>query len=290
VWVAASERHSDFASYGVQAVTTPRILYRDGPDWRLEAEAARRYFDCFFSRLKVQPGDLVIPRFSALPFFKELEDDVLEIGAKLINSRLDHEYLADLGQWYPDLEGITPRTWYELHHIPEEGPFILKGETNSKKYNWRTHMYAENKREAIEVHSRLCADSLISQQKIYVREYVPLRKLMDGLQGLPITNEFRFFFYGTTMLSGGFYWSSHTEDLQERGISLDPAQVPDKLLRLIAGVVAEHATYFVADVAETESGEWILIELNDGTQSGISENNPETLYRNLKAALCPCST
>ena len=65
----------------------------------------------------------------------------------------------------------------------------------------------------------------------------------------------------------------------------DPGQVPEKFLRLIAGVVAEHATYFVADVAQRDSGEWILIELNDGTQSGISENDPDVLYSNLKNAL-----
>jgi len=262
-----------------------KILYRHGPDWQLEERSARRHFDCIDSRMKIRNGDLIIPRFSALPFFCELEKDVAEVGARLINSRLDHEYIADLGQWYPDLADVTPRTWYELHEIPDAGPFVLKGETNSKKYNWRTHMYAEDKCAAIEVHSRLCADSLISQQKIYVRQYVPLRKLMDGLQGLQITNEFRFFFYETTLLSGGFYWSSHADDLQERGVNLDSAQVPERFLNKIAGVVAEHAVYFVVDVAETDSGDWILIELNDGTMSGISENNPDVLYCNLAAVL-----
>jgi len=264
---------------------TTRILYRHGYDWSLEAEAAQKYFDCIDSRMKVESGDLIIPRFSALPFFKELEDDVCLSGARLINSRLEHEYIADLGQWYTDLEEITPRTWYELHQIPDDGPFILKGETNSLKFNWQTHMFAENKREAIEVHSRLCADSLISQQKIYIRKYVPLRRLMDGLQGLPITNEFRFFFHGTTLLSGGFYWSSHSDELKERGVNLDPAQVPERLLQRIARIVAEHATFFVVDVAETESGEWILIELNDGTMSGLSENDPDILYKNLRKVL-----
>lgn len=36
------------------------------------------------------------------------------------------------------------------------------------------------------------------------------------------------------------------------------------------------------DVAQTESGDWIVIELNDGQMSGLSENNPEILYKNLK--------
>ena len=39
------------------------------------------------------------------------------------------------------------------------------------------------------------------------------------------------------------------------------------------------------DVAQTESGEWIVVELNDGQMSGLSENNPEVLYKNLTTVL-----
>jgi hypothetical protein len=36
------------------------------------------------------------------------------------------------------------------------------------------------------------------------------------------------------------------------------------------------------DIAKTQSGEWIVIELNDGQMSGLSENDPNVLYKNLK--------
>jgi len=41
----------------------------------------------------------------------------------------------------------------------------------------------------------------------------------------------------------------------------------------------------VVDVARTESGEWIVIELNDGQQSGLSDNDPDQLYSNMKKML-----
>lgn len=45
--------------------------------------------------------------------------------------------------------------------------------------------------------------------------------------------------------------------------------------------VSPHINFFVMDVARTEDGKWLLIELNDGQMSGLSENNPEVLYSKL---------
>jgi hypothetical protein len=38
-------------------------------------------------------------------------------------------------------------------------------------------------------------------------------------------------------------------------------------------------------VAKTQSGEWIVIELNDGQMAGLSDNDPSVLYHNLKVRL-----
>ncbi len=99
----------------------------------------------------------------------------------------------DLQNYVYDLQVLTPRTWRDLHSIPDNMSFVLKGETNSRKSNWKRDMFAANKKEAIEVYGRLSDDSLIGQQKIYIREYIPLMKYMDGINGMPVTKEFRFF-------------------------------------------------------------------------------------------------
>jgi hypothetical protein len=258
------------------------ILYRDDADWQIEKEAAAKYFPCVKSRMEIKKDDLVIARFSALPFYKEQEYDINYVGAKMINTYRQHRYIADLGNWVNDLEDLTPKTWNRLQDIPEEGPFILKGETNSKKYQWKTHMYASNKREAIDVESKLNGDSLITYQNIYIRQYVPLKTFTVGFQGLPITNEYRFFCYKDKILSGGYYWSSHTEELLEMGIKPDVKSVPEDFLNKVINRVKDNVNYYVIDVAETQSGEWIVIELNDGQCSGISDNDPEVIYKNLK--------
>jgi hypothetical protein len=151
-------------------------------------------------------------------------------------------------------------------------------------------MFAKDKREAIEVHGRLMADSMLQYQKIYVRQYVPLEVLSEGLQGLPITREYRFFVYKSQILSGGFYWASHSEDIKADGIVVNPDEVPRTFLNAIIEKIqntelSEPPTYYVIDVAKTAAGEWILIELNEGQQSGLSDNDPNILYENLKNAL-----
>ena len=53
--------------------------------------------------MTIKAGDLVIPRFSAIPFYKEQEYDVNSIGAKMINDINQHNYIVDMYNWYEDL-------------------------------------------------------------------------------------------------------------------------------------------------------------------------------------------
>jgi hypothetical protein len=265
----------------------PIVLYRDVADWRQESESVKRYFPIISSRMQIKSGDLVIPRFSALPFFKELEQDAKEVGAQLINSYDQHRYIADLGNWYQDLKEFTPRTWDSTVYLPDNMSFILKGETNSKKFLWNTHCFAKDRQAAIEVEGRLLQDSLLQDQKIYVREYVELERLADGFQGLPISREYRFFIYKRKILSGGFYWSSHVEQIKDN-ISSD--EVPREFLNEVIDKIqntelSDPPVYYVIDVAKKAKGDWIVVELNDGTMSGLSENNAEVLYSNLQKEL-----
>lgn len=261
------------------------ILYRQDYDWDQESPSAKKYFEITNSRMQIKAGDLVIPRFSAVPFFKEQEFDINSVGAKLIDTYSNHMYIADMINWYNDLKDYTPKTYTRLQDLPDDGPFILKGETNSKKFLWNTHMFAKNKKEAIAVESKLHQDSLITYQSIYIREFVQLKTFMVGIQGLPITNEFRFFCYKDQILSGGFYWSSHVLDLEEMGIKPSINEVPKNFLDKIISIVKDRVNFYVIDVGQINTGEWIVIELNAGYQAGLSENDPDVMYSNLKRCL-----
>jgi hypothetical protein len=257
----------------------PVILVR-GVDPK-ETAAIARHFKFVELRSRIPHGSLVIGRYSVLPFYHELEQELGDSGSKLINSFQQHSYIADLGNWVEDLGNLTPRTWRRLEDIPDDGgPFVVKGATNSKKFQWKTHMFAKNKRDAVEVACRLMDDGLICDQHIYAREYVPLVKLIDGLQGMPVAEEYRFFVCDKQVLCGGFYWSNYGDDVP--GGCPDPSSVPTSFLQEVVDRIGNSARFYAVDVARTQSGAWIVIELNDGQMSGLSDNDPETLYSKLK--------
>lgn len=274
------------------------VLFRADRTTMEELEVAKKHFAVSELRSRLPENSTVIARYSALPYYKELCEDLETINSSLINSYRQHRYIADLANWYLDLEDITPKTWFNLHEIPDGTRFVLKGETNSRKYNWKTHMFAENKQEAGEVYSRLLGDSLIGSQHIVIREYVPLRQLDLDYSGLPITEEYRFFILDGKVVSSAFYWASHSELLEDKSLGINPDNVPREFIQDVIDRVGKNARFFVVDIARTQSpynslfnqygqGNWIVVELNDGQQSGLSFNDAETLYSNIKAVLEP---
>lgn len=279
-----------------QGAVKPVILYRPnmtsafGED-EGELEAMQKHFHVLRQRGQIQPNQLVIGRYSVLPFYKELEEDVRLMGGQMINSYQQHRWIADLGSWATDLAMYTPGFWTRLEDLPRGGgPYVLKGETNSKKDQWHTHMYAENNQAAVNVWLRLKEDSLIASQQIYIRPFVPLVTLAWGMNQEPITKEFRFFVLDGKILSGAFYWSSHVGDLEHLGVPVPKVEeVPQDFLQEVIGRIKDKARFVVIDVAQLADphadGRWTVIELNDGQMSGLSENDPDTLYKNLAAAL-----
>lgn len=262
------------------------ILYRKSLFSAEEKAAAQRHFECTDSRMDIRAGDLVVGRFSVLPFFDEQERDIKKAGARLINSFEQHSYIAGMRGWVQDLGDLTPQTWYRAEDMPEEGSFVVKGMTNSKKFRWDEEFFAPTKRVAIEIGYKLSLDSLIGQQEIYYRRYVPLVTYLVGIHGLPVTKEFRFFVAYGKILCGAYYWSSHVEDLKDAGIAIPSVEeVPQEFLETCIKKIGDNAAFYALDVGQTQAGEWIVIELNDGSMSGLSENDPDTLYRKLKEAI-----
>lgn len=261
------------------------ILFRKSLVEKEELDVAKKYFSTTFNRTAVGLDDLIIGRYSCLPYYKELESDLKIVGAKLINSFQEHQYVADLQNWYDNFENITPKTWFRLEDVPknEIGPFVLKGETNSRKFEWDSHMFAENRNKATDVYIRLQQDGLIGFQKIYIRKYIPLKTYYqkDVPHNLPITKEFRFFILDNKVLAGGYYWTNYVDQLTEDGHLPDPREVPEALLQDVIKRVDGRIRFYVVDVAQDIFERWWVIELNDGQMSGLCNVNPETLYKNL---------
>ena len=263
------------------------VLFRCSLAEEGELGAVRTHFDVHESRMTLPTNSVVIGRYSVLPYYLELENDLKHVGSRLINSFKEHSYVADLGSYIEDLGDITPRTWPSLDVVPKDaGPFVLKGATNSKKWQWNTHMYARTWNDAMGVYLRLSEDGLIGSQRIYVREYVPLKRLWTSFSGTPITKEFRFFVIDDVIIGSSFYWDSFAQDIVEQGGMVPSSnEVPDEFLREAMRRVWGRCPFYVMDVAQAEDDRWLVIELNDGQMSGLSGIDPQALYSNMKRVL-----
>jgi len=264
----------------------PTVLFRASDlGQEQELEIAQMYLPVVRYRNHVPEDSLVVPRYSVLPFYRELEIDLETRGCKLLNSYREHHWIADF-DYYHYFKDVTPRTWWEreLPQCEHPGPFVVKGCTNSRKHRWKTHMYAETRKDALRIASELANDAVIGgSQDIIYREYIPLKTFERcSISGLPYTNEYRFFFYKEQMLTHGYYWSV-AENPEQYQVSEKGMQ----FARDLALRAAKHCTFFVLDIAERADveDEWILIEINDGQMSGLSMCDPHQLYSGLKTAL-----
>ena len=260
-----------------------QVLFREDRSSLSEKSIADQFGYVVSKRSMIQAKSLVIPRYSLLPFAYETLEDIKYLGGIPINDYNQYLYIADLKNWVSDLKDFTPKTYSDFYLLSDNSSYVIKGETNSKKFLWESHMFASNKKEAIRIQGELLKDSLFEQQQIYAREYVPLKTYYKGLGGLPVTKEFRFFILYGKVVSSGFYWSDHIDSLREQGINPDVSDVPEAFLQKIINIIGDKNNFYVIDVAETDSGEWIVIELNAGEMSGLSECSPENLYKNIFA-------
>lgn len=90
----------------------PTVLFRQDQDNVEEFNLlSATKFDVITNRSHVKPNDLVVGRYSVLPYYKELEEDITYNEAKLVNSYQQHQWIAqfyyyDIERLYlPDLEG-----------------------------------------------------------------------------------------------------------------------------------------------------------------------------------------
>lgn len=256
-------------------------LFRDDQSNREEYEVAQKYLNTVNRRSLVPDDSLVIGRYSVLPYYKELEDDLKNRGSQLVNSYRQHRYIADF-EWYEDLKDLTFRTWTSMVDVPlNVQKFVVKGKTNSRKFDWNTMMYADNRTDALSIAFNLYKDPLIGQQDIIFREYVPLETFEIGINGMPMTNEWRVFFYKGWCVANGFYWSIMDDMSKVDYYSFFCQDGGFNLALQASRLMKDKANFYAIDVAKKADGGWIVVEVNDGQMSGLSTIEPERFYSNL---------
>ena len=258
------------------------FLFREVEEYKSEIEIAKSVLDfpVHIYRGEVPEYSIVVGRYSVLPFYKELENELKRKSSRLINSYNTHDFIASMG-YISHLEGLTPDTFFNWYDLPE-GSYIVKGKTNSRKHQWNRQMFAKTREDVSKIVDKALDDTFIREQGVVVRKFEKLTTYTEAINGLPITNEWRFFCYNQEIIDYGYYWANFPEFKP-----YEKCDLPNKALELVkkAQNILYNLGFYVIDIGEKENGDWTIIELNDGQMSGLSMIDPKEFYEKFNIIL-----
>jgi hypothetical protein len=232
-------------------------------------------FQTFFScRHPWQRPDHIsaIGRFGVTTNYADLYQSLEEEGVFLIHTPEQYLLASELVCWYPLLEDLTPQSiWFaeppKIEKILEQldFPIFLKGsrQTSRHKAGLSIVRSPEEYQQAIEHYKR---NPILHWQQIVCREFIELRPVQahKSTDVIPPSFEFRTFWWYGECVGAGIYWSefaSYSWNKQEEYEAVAVAQDAAHRLNL---------PFVVIDVAQTKDGAWIVIECNNGQESGYA--------------------
>jgi len=236
----------------------------------------RRFFACS-SRTAGLPG---VARVGAIENYADFYRECLEREVRLVNSPKQQLLTSRLPEWYPLLEGKTPRSrWYGSFPSGEEveaefaWPVFLKGARQTSRHG--SLSIVDGPKAFSDALAAYQADPILHWQELVVREFVPLRPVGQAIAGkLPPSFEFRTFWWFGTLVGAGAYWGGW----DYRWSDTEKAAA----LRLGAWAARQvGCPFMVIDLALTANGDWIVIECNDVMESGYASVSPLGLWQSI---------
>jgi hypothetical protein len=242
----------------------------------------RHYFPT--QSLLSPPTKMVVARIGAFPDYSVAYDSLLSAGIKLVHTLEQYQRCSLLPHWYPLILDLTPKSKvYESFPTVKEienefsWPVFVKGERQTSRHK-KSLSIIENAAAFEDLRIHWKQNTMLHWQKMVCREYIPLQ-LVEPSSGdrLPSSYEFRLFYWGQQLVSIGRYWydaSPYELSRQEK------AQV-----EALGNEVAKRLSvcFLAVDIAKTVAGKWIVIEVNDGQESGYAANNPRLMWEQIIA-------
>ncbi len=212
-------------------------------------------------------------------------DFYLSLEAKdilLIHTPEQHLLASELTHWHPLLADLTPPSrWYDAPPPAEEiekhfsYPVFVKGSRQTSKH--KADLSIIRSRNEYEFAAEQYKNNpILHWQQFVCREFVELRSVPSSpTEKIPPSFEFRTFWWRGQCVGSGIYWAdfaSYSWTDAEKFAALKVAQKAAQHLDIV---------FLVVDVAQTRNGEWIVIECNDGQESGYAGIAPIVLWRKI---------
>ncbi|MCP3062090.1 ATP-grasp domain-containing protein [Myxococcus sp. K38C18041901] len=242
-------------------------------------------FDAFFAcrRPYQLPESLeVVARVGVWNDYAERYRELAAEGVRLVHSPEQHLLATELPHWYPKLEDLTPRSvWFDARPDAKTvearlgWPVFVKGERQTSRHR-KSLSIIEGPEQFTEAMAAYAKDPILHWQRVVCRELRPLRRVEEGAPDrIPSSFEFRTFWWRGELVGWGPYWwqgSSYTMNEAEQREALWLGREVARRLAL---------PFLVVDVAQEVSGRWVVIECNDGQESGYAGVSPFALWRNI---------
>ena len=230
------------------------------------------------------PVDLpVLLRIGAIADYGKTESVIRDFGMRLLISEEEHLRCSTIEEWYPLIKLNTPFTRvYDELPSPDvlqkdfSFPVFIKGNRQTSHHR-RSQCIIESAEQYEVLRAEWKNDPILFWQKPAIRKYVPLQTIdSDSFPDmLPISHEFRFFYFKGKYMAHGPYWTMGPD------YSMDEEDL-DYVLNLTRWAANQINVPFLAiDVALTAEGEWIIIEVNDAQECGLAGVNPLILWKNV---------
>lgn len=223
-----------------------------------------------------------IARMGAAEDYAHRYLELQQAGIKLVHSPEQYQLTSELPCWYPLLQDLTPRSICfdsppSVADIEElfDWPVFLKGERQTSRHQRRLSII-ENPAQFESVMAEWRQDPILAWQRIACREFVPLRHVEadHSAYALPKSFEFRTFWWQGQCVGWGQYWT---------GVTYRPTPAEQAEMLSVAEKAARRlgVVFLVVDVAQTHEGEWIVIEVNDGQDSGYAAVNRHAMWQSI---------
>jgi hypothetical protein len=225
-----------------------------------------------------------IARLGAIENYGEFYETLASEGIQLIHTLDEHLKCSELTNWYPLLADITPKSvWFSepptISQIENDFkfPIFLKGSRQTSQHKKALSIIDSPQAlsEALQLYTQ---DPILHWQPLVVREYIKLRPVLGGEPDkIPASFEFRTFWWKGKFVGAGQYWFQ-AEPYQWT------AKEEQEAIALAQKAAAKLSVPFlVVDIAQQINGEWIVIECNDGQESGYAGLAPFPLWKNILA-------
>ena len=221
----------------------------------------------------------LVARIGAFDDYATWYDHQQQQGFMPIHMPDDHARCSQLSHWYPLIEEFTPRSRvYETQPTVEQiesefdWPVFVKGVRQTSRHQ-RKLSIVSSAAEFTQVMRDYERDPILHWQPVVVREYVPLRLVEDAAPDrIPSSFEFRtFWWHGRRVGAGRYWWQGKPYDWtsSEQAEALRVGEIVAQRLKV---------AFLVIDLAMTAKGRWIVIECNDGQESGYAGVSPLAMW------------